>query len=730
MISQYQKPGIFKVLANMKLFVFLFFLLYLAGIRLFYIVDVENKSTDFNHREQAFLSLQKQYIGYELQSVVNDLGVMIGHQNAIKHGHTDDEFTEEFNKEFSLLCSNRRNYLRARIIGQSGTVKVSVECDENTPHILAIEDMADIDESMLTTTLKNLQPGSIYISDILHQNNTTAFKPYVRIVATLQHEVQTPSQLIVVDYLTQDLTSSKNESLKVFNTTAQGGTLYLTNNSNLVYPFIDGAHQTPVAISEYVTIRNYSWFNTQNDFIDTKKYYINRLFLSPQDLLSEMLIRRPSAEFTDIQFEPYLQWSLISVIEKDTLPFGVNRFLIKSFIILLLCSAIILPIGFAFRRNHIQQKLYQLRLDDQRSFLITMMDTMSSAVVATDKKGIIQTINPAVTKIFGYTSIELLNRNVAPLLPSSQISKMQNTSDWLQIHSQNNKHKMEYDSLHKDGTWVPIELSVSQSIDPKNPFYLLVMRDMSDRKEVEEEMKNLHQKYIHREKLAEVGLLVGGILHEVSNPLASVNGLLSNLLYNDSEKIDSKFDDETKTAFNVVIEHIERVRGLSYEVSSFLRPTSNEMALTDLNSVIHTTTNLIRFDHRWRDINLELKLDSQLPPIRAISDQLVQVVMNLLVNAADACSKLEDKEPIIMLGTEFKNHMAQVYIQDNGIGMDNETIRKIFQPFFTTKGNSGGTGLGMPLCEGIINDHGGHMEINSSLGEGTRITCFLPTNNY
>ena len=131
-------------------------------------------------------------------------------------------------------------------------------------------------------------------------------------------------------------------------------------------------------------------------------------------------------------------------------------------------------------------------------------------------------------------------------------------------------------------------------------------------------------------------------------------------------------------------------------------------------------------DHRWRDIDLKIDLDRNLPAIMAIGDQLVQVMMNLLLNAADACEGITTRKPTIELETHYQDGKARVIVKDNGKGMSEETVRKIFQPFFTTKGDSGGTGLGMPLCEGIINDHGGYMDIVSTPGEGTTITCVLP----
>ena len=464
----------------------------------------------------------------------------------------------------------------------------------------------------------------------------------------------------------------------------------------------------------------------QADSIETADYYLNRIKIEPQQKLTQMFLRRDQSLLNTVSTREPLEWNLISITSKDALDFGLAQFWIKSLLLVPFLSLFILPIGFALRRSSLQHVLYQERLNEQRSFLITMLDSMNDAVIATNMDGRIQTLNPSVTSILGYTSSDLLNRDVGPLLPLGQTQNVGTSRKWLEDQLHNRRKPFTYDCIHLNGTLVPIALTVSSSIDVENPFYLLVIRDLTEQREVESEMKNLHQKYIHREKLAEVGLLVGGILHEVSNPLAAIHGLLSNLLYTDTQRAHPNFDEETRHYFDTVFEHIERVRVLSYEVSSFLKPTSNEMALTDLNSVIHTTTNLIRFDQRWGDIDLKINLDRNLPAIKAIADQLVQVIMNLLLNAADACGGIQDRKALIILETHYQNDMALLTVTDNGKGMSEETVRKIFQPFFTTKGETGGTGLGMPLCEGIISDHGGYMDIVSAPNKGTTISCYLP----
>ena len=727
-----------KVFANLKLFLLFFAITMAGGLRVYYYFDVELKTSQFNEIERDFLEIQHQYIGYELQTVVNDLSVMIGHHSAIddhdgaSHATllgSDTEIKQEFDKEAALLCTSRRNYSGVKIIDNLGHAQVSVQCINGVPTVSDIDDLSLYDDIEFSQELQGVAADAVYITDIMSLSqiaDSDAISPYLRIAAVLDNHQGIATKYIIIDYLAQDLTSSRNDGLMTFNTTAQGGQLILANNAQLVYPYVDGLHKAPVAISEIIGQRGAQLLSSTHKAFQSDDFYLNRISVYPQQKLSEMLLRRPFARFNTVASAEPLEWSLISMTPKAGLAFGIKTFVVKTLILVPFITLFILPIAFSIRRSKLQQAIFQSRMNEQRTFLITMLDSMNEAVIATDLQGRVQTINPAVSQILGYTNSDLLNRDIAPILPVGTQSKFRSSAQWLNKQSQNRKNTLEYDCIHLNGTWIPVELTVSRSVDAENPFYLLVIRNMTNQREIESEMKNLHQKYIHREKLAEVGLLVGGILHEVSNPLAAIHGLLSNLLYVDGQRSDHNFDPQTREHFTIVFEHIERVRGLSYEVSSFLKPTSYEMTLTDLNSVMHTTSSLIRFDHRWRDIDLKIDLDRNLPAIMAIGDQLVQVMMNLLLNAADACEGITTRKPTIELETHYQDGKARVIVKDNGKGMSEETVRKIFQPFFTTKGDSGGTGLGMPLCEGIINDHGGYMDIVSTPGEGTTITCVLP----
>jgi signal transduction histidine kinase len=143
-----------------------------------------------------------------------------------------------------------------------------------------------------------------------------------------------------------------------------------------------------------------------------------------------------------------------------------------------------------------------------------------------------------------------------------------------------------------------------------------------------------------------------------------------------------------------------------------------------LNALVRTTAGLISYDQRFGKVKLRLDLDNQLPAIIGVADHLTQVIMNLLINAADALVSVEEHEKEVAVNTKVIDENILLIVSDNGKGMDQETLNRVFEAFFTTKRK--GNGLGMSLCYSIIEGHGGTIEINSVLGEGTQVQVILP----
>ena len=239
--------------------------------------------------------------------------------------------------------------------------------------------------------------------------------------------------------------------------------------------------------------------------------------------------------------------------------------------------------------------------------------------------------------------------------------------------------------------------------------------------ERENELVIARQKFFHREKMAAVGALAAGVAHEIGNPIAAMSGVLQEMV---DEQESGQFNGASSSKLSVLQTQIQRLSAITREISGFAAPQPIERQLLDLNGLVRTTAGLMGYDKRMNRVNLRLDLDSQLPAIYGVADQLTQVIMNLLINAADALSFKVVGEREIILHTGFSADNVSLSVTDNGGGMDQETLNRAFEAFFTTK--SKGNGLGLSLCYSIINGHGGTIEIDSTPDQGTTVRLSLP----
>lgn len=237
--------------------------------------------------------------------------------------------------------------------------------------------------------------------------------------------------------------------------------------------------------------------------------------------------------------------------------------------------------------------------------------------------------------------------------------------------------------------------------------------------EREKELVIARQRYFYQEKMAAVGALAAGVAHEIGNPIAAMSGVLQEM----SDEQNAR-EDERDYRLDTLQTQIRRLSAIIREISGFASPQSAERDLLDFNGLIRTDARLMSYDKRMHQVNLLLDLDNQLPAIYGVADQLTQVIMNLLINAADALESLEDRQREIKLCSKICDGNVCFSVTDNGCGMSKDTVNRAFEAFYTTK--SRGTGLGLSLCYSIITEHGGTIEIDSNPGEGTQVRITLP----
>ena len=232
-------------------------------------------------------------------------------------------------------------------------------------------------------------------------------------------------------------------------------------------------------------------------------------------------------------------------------------------------------------------------------------------------------------------------------------------------------------------------------------------------REKTEEIRKAQAQLVHSEKLASLGRMAAGVAHEINSPLTGIVtfGYL----------LQKKFPEgsEERQDIDVIIEQANRCSNIIKGLLGFARATSVEKGLVNLNDVINSSLNMIRHKADFFNVKIVLNLDETLQHIMANASQIQQVFLNMIINAADA---MEGKgsftittQKVIDDGKSF----AEVIFTDTGHGISEENMPKLFEPFFTTKPVGKGTGLGLAVSHGIIQDHGGKMLVRSKSGEGT-----------
>lgn len=385
--------------------------------------------------------------------------------------------------------------------------------------------------------------------------------------------------------------------------------------------------------------------------------------------------------------------------------------------------------------NISERKRRETALRDSEERLRTIMNSTVEGIIVIDESGRIELCNPSVETLFGYGSDELPGRDVNILMPEPYKSEH---NEYIERYLRTGKARFvgicsrELEGLRKNGTVFPLELSVSEMRQGGQRKFVGVLRDLTDRKTAEEELEKTRRQYFHREKMAAVGQLAAGIIHEVGNPVSAMLGAVETTrksLGNDSCPVPNcPLYDEARKGLDALAEQVTRLINITQEVSEFAAPRVTQWQLLDLNQLVRSAAKMLRYDPRLDGIALNLRLDGQLPAIMGSPDQLTQVIFNLLVNAEDACEELPTGKGVITISTHPLNGGVQLAIRDNGCGMDESALGKAFDAYFTTKQSGQGLGLGLSLCRSIVAEHGGTCSIESTPGDGTTVSVSLPLN--
>ena len=400
-----------------------------------------------------------------------------------------------------------------------------------------------------------------------------------------------------------------------------------------------------------------------------------------------------------------------------------------------LIKAIAERLGKTTERRHAEE---ELRLKNYA------IESSINAIIFTDLEGDLAYVNRSFLKMWGYDNgKKVLGKNISRFWEMEESVK-----EIVRVLSDKGGYLAELVAKKKDGSIFHVQLSANLIKDEADrPFYLLgSLIDITDKKKLRQESEYRLQQIIHADKLASLGKVVAGVAHEINNPNSFIayNAPLLDETWQAFKPIISDYaaahPEWRKNGLNLkdfcqdmgeIVDAIkigsERINQTVAALKEFARLDENNNFLpVQVNEAIKKTITIIGAQLRKSIGKIELNLASNLPKVEGNLQKIEQVIANLLINATHAIpDKNKGRLSITTRYLERLDHLL-IEIEDNGIGMEPKDIGRICEPFFTNRRDNGGTGLGLSVSFGLIQEHNGAIGVLSRPGIGSRFTVYLP----
>ena len=250
-----------------------------------------------------------------------------------------------------------------------------------------------------------------------------------------------------------------------------------------------------------------------------------------------------------------------------------------------------------------------------------------------------------------------------------------------------------------------------------------LVRDVSERKKLEDQTRDLYHQLLQAEKLAALGQTISGVAHELNNPLATILTWAERL----SQRPASEIDDKTRRGLETILSESERAARIVRNLLTFARKRQSTRSMVDLNHVVRETLALRAYEQRITNVAIVDALASGLPHVFADAHQVQQVLLNLIINAEQAMVTESGRGTLVVRSWhDAERECVVLEVNDDGPGITDDLQPKIFDPFFTTKEVGKGTGLGLTVAYAIVQEHGGRIRLASSQGHGASFYVELP----
>lgn len=360
-----------------------------------------------------------------------------------------------------------------------------------------------------------------------------------------------------------------------------------------------------------------------------------------------------------------------------------------------------------------EQETRATELSLLKEFNESIVESVNVGLIAVDENGLITRCNSTFEEILGYKREQAVGEEVGKIFDQVFALKLENILGQSSWHLTEIRNAYKIQTTNADGETLMLNVAIAplQSESESQKGAIVVVENVTERVKLEESLQQ-------NEKLSSIGLLAAGVAHEVNTPLTGVSSYTQMLLDMIPE------NDPKHELLQKVAKQTERASNIAGNLLNFSRTGGvSEFAEIDINKLLDDTLQLLEPQIRKSDITIEKEYADIPPKVFGDAGKLQQVFTNLIINAKDAIFD----EGEITLVTRFEgDEEVVIEVSDNGVGIGAEDINKIYDPFFTTKAVGSGTGLGMAVTYGIVQEHSGKIDVKSEVGEGATFILTFP----
>jgi PAS domain S-box-containing protein len=358
------------------------------------------------------------------------------------------------------------------------------------------------------------------------------------------------------------------------------------------------------------------------------------------------------------------------------------------------------------QRAEEQYLISKLRLE-------SIIDSAMDAIITVDHEQKVVVFNDAAERMFQCSSRDAIGQPLDKFIPARfREAHRHHVKGFGQsgVTSRKMGQLGTVTGLRADGEEFPIEAAISHVTVEGTKFFTVILRDITERARLEEQLRRT-------ERVAELGTLASGMAHEIGTPMNVILGRAEYLL-------DRVKEEAVKKGLQTIIAQVERITRVMNQLLSFARRKPPQPGPLALQEVIENSLEMFHERLANHRVQAHTHVDADCPHVQADSDQMNQVLINLIMNAIHAMPE----GGTLRLELNQERDMVKLTVSDTGHGIPKEAVNKIFEPFFTTKEFGKGTGLGLTVVKGIIEEHHGSIAVDSAEGKGTTFTILLPTN--